>query len=518
MRYKQAKGFLTVVLVMTVMLFMGCIVENKTEQFTVTYDANDANASLSKPSDTVYLGDAVSSLPTVTKTPSGKKFGGFNTQRDGKGSSFSTSTTIYKNMTVYAVWKTLYTITYDENGGTLSKTSEIVAEGETVESLPTATTAPTGTLGGFNTLITGMGIPLTTDTRITGNMTVYAIWTNFNALDTSSSSSESKSIIVNGSDIYASGTKENASYTSLASLWKNDEYTQLTSNTSRSSYANALVNDGTNILAIGYQEIGSTTERAGYWTFNGSTNPWSELDTASGGNYFSRATSVTKNGSDLYISGFKQETSSSSTREGGYWDKNGDWVKIERGIDLNCNAIATDGTYMYLGGNQKYTNLPLVAGFWKYTMSTSSTEWIQVAANTDKKSEVTSLILQDSKLYMAGYQFNDSHSVAGYCVNEADSSSTVVTAWTALDSGTTISQATSIAFSDSKTYIGGFIYNEGGKAVAGYWIIDGSGKTWMPLGSGSYNSQVNSVYISGNQLYLAGKENSKAGYWVVSLT
>jgi|GEM_PF-5247125 len=91
--------------------------------FSVAYSANGASS-----------GFAPASVLTLTNSPSctvagntgsllktGYAFGGWNTAADGSGTTYQSGNTITveSDMTLYAMWQPVYTITYEPNGGSL---------------------------------------------------------------------------------------------------------------------------------------------------------------------------------------------------------------------------------------------------------------------------------------------------------------------------------------------------------------------------------------------------------------
>jgi uncharacterized repeat protein (TIGR02543 family) len=71
-----------------------------------------------------------------------------------------------------------HTVTFDKNSGDTEadpKTMEVV-DGEKVASLPTAPTKDGYALEGWNTKVDGSGDAFTTDTEVTADITVYAVW------------------------------------------------------------------------------------------------------------------------------------------------------------------------------------------------------------------------------------------------------------------------------------------------------------------------------------------------------
>jgi uncharacterized repeat protein (TIGR02543 family) len=151
--------------------------------YTVTFALNDgtgtiyATKTVTPPADSIGSG-AFPGNPSR----SGYNFGSWNTQADGGGSVFTASTTVDSSITVYALWNSYsYTVTFDTNGGDTeaNPTTKIVASpAATIDALPTPPTR-TANYGfvGWNTAANGSGTSFTAATTVSGNITVYALWT-----------------------------------------------------------------------------------------------------------------------------------------------------------------------------------------------------------------------------------------------------------------------------------------------------------------------------------------------------
>ncbi|MGI6225120.1 MAG: InlB B-repeat-containing protein [Peptococcales bacterium] len=74
---------------------------------------------------------------------------------------------------------TVYTVTFNKNGGDTEAdpTIKTVVSDETVDTLPMEPTRAGYTFSGWNTQADGSGTAFTVDTPVTGDITVYALWT-----------------------------------------------------------------------------------------------------------------------------------------------------------------------------------------------------------------------------------------------------------------------------------------------------------------------------------------------------
>lgn len=154
--------------------------------YTVTFDLNYG-------SNTQYDVKIVKEGKTVSKpsnpSRSGYSFKGWYVEKSG-GKQFDFKTGITSDLTLYAHWSsnissggddgsyipptTYYTVTFDANGGVASNSSLRIASGSAIGTLPTATWGGYTFLGWFTAAVGGTQI--TTSTRVTSDMTVYAQW------------------------------------------------------------------------------------------------------------------------------------------------------------------------------------------------------------------------------------------------------------------------------------------------------------------------------------------------------
>lgn len=112
-------------------------------------------------------------LPTPTRTGyTFKGWGTASTSTSGTTGSYTPTASV----TLYAVWQiNTYTVTFDGNGGTSSEASKTADYNTTISSLPTATKKNHNFVE-WNTAADGSGTAFTTSTKVTANITVYAIY------------------------------------------------------------------------------------------------------------------------------------------------------------------------------------------------------------------------------------------------------------------------------------------------------------------------------------------------------
>ncbi len=139
--------------------------------YTVRFDACGGKA----------VDSVLANYGTTISVPSTSRehysFVSWNTKSDGTGENLTESTVITGDVTYYAIWKVnSYTVTFNAQGGSCSTSSLSVVYNNTV-SVPTATKSYY-TFKGWNTKSDGNGYALTSTTKITENVTYYAIWTS----------------------------------------------------------------------------------------------------------------------------------------------------------------------------------------------------------------------------------------------------------------------------------------------------------------------------------------------------
>ena len=154
--------------------------------WTITYDKNGGD-SISKESEEINRGDKIASMPTGSKTQDYTytyPLDGWYTDPTG-GIKIDENSEITENMTLYAHWTPTYidyTITYNGNGGTPARASDVKYYNESVK-LPSATKSQTGThtysFAGWYTDVSGGTLvgAANADYVIGNTTTLYAHWT-----------------------------------------------------------------------------------------------------------------------------------------------------------------------------------------------------------------------------------------------------------------------------------------------------------------------------------------------------
>lgn len=149
-------------------------------KYTFTFDANGGSTPSSS-SITKAYNEAIGTLPTCSRAANNTytyAFAGwFDTAAATGGTKLTTTTKVTSNKTWYARWTATYknyTVTWNGNGGTPSKSSSSFHYNAALGTLPTATR--TGyTFKGWSTSASG-SVNVSTTTKVTGNVTYYAVW------------------------------------------------------------------------------------------------------------------------------------------------------------------------------------------------------------------------------------------------------------------------------------------------------------------------------------------------------
>ena len=155
-------------------------VTRATNRYTFTFNAN-GGSTLSSSSISKNYGEAIGTLPTCSRAADNTytyAFAGwFDTSATSGGTQLTTTTKVTSNKTWYARWTATYknyTVTWNGNGGTPSKSSSSFHYNDALGTLPTATR--TGyTFKGWSTSASG-SVNVSTTTKVTGNVTYYAVW------------------------------------------------------------------------------------------------------------------------------------------------------------------------------------------------------------------------------------------------------------------------------------------------------------------------------------------------------
>jgi uncharacterized repeat protein (TIGR02543 family) len=170
-------------------------------QYTVTFDA-DGGSPVSPPTRMVPNGSSTGSSMPANPTKGGSVFGGWYTGQSGGGTKFTAGTTVTGNITVYALWTTQHTVTFDADGGSPTPPPQTVLDGNSVgvPNIPSNPSRTHYTFDGWYTGQNGGGTKFDGETQVNSDITVYAKWTNipytvtFNVNDGSGAAPQTRTV------------------------------------------------------------------------------------------------------------------------------------------------------------------------------------------------------------------------------------------------------------------------------------------------------------------------------------
>jgi uncharacterized repeat protein (TIGR02543 family) len=146
-------------------------------KYTVTFDAEGGSKVSAQ---NIENGSA----PELSNEPAkkGYQFGGWYTERDGKGTDFNVGTRVHEDITVYAKWIPEYTVTFDAGNGSTIAPKQIKS-GDSLEELLPSSLEKTGyRFDGWFTTESGGGTQFYSNTPVRDNITIYARWTSWESI------------------------------------------------------------------------------------------------------------------------------------------------------------------------------------------------------------------------------------------------------------------------------------------------------------------------------------------------
>ena len=148
-------------------------------EYAITYDPNEGNGEIV--TETATAGSSYT-IKDQSYTKTGYNLAGYNTQRNGSGTSYSIgqAITVTGNLTLYAQWALApRKITYYPNNGNGYTLTDTVLYGSTYAIRDMGYTRPGFTFAGYNTESNGSGVPYVIDQIITvsADLTLFAQWT-----------------------------------------------------------------------------------------------------------------------------------------------------------------------------------------------------------------------------------------------------------------------------------------------------------------------------------------------------
>jgi len=161
------------------------------QRYTITYNGNSNTAGAVPTDSTGYNLATLATVATAgTLVRTGYEFVSWNTASNGSGTTYTAGQqiTLSANLTLYAIWATRCTVTYNKNGATygwdqVDSTKYLSGSTFTVLEEGTLIKSGAGPFLGWNTAANGSGtnyIPGGIYT-ISGDITLYAVWASTSA-------------------------------------------------------------------------------------------------------------------------------------------------------------------------------------------------------------------------------------------------------------------------------------------------------------------------------------------------
>jgi uncharacterized repeat protein (TIGR02543 family) len=151
--------------------------------FSVTYDVNGATSGSAPAAQTGILSAVTISSNTGNLARTGYSFSGWNVQANGLGTSYSINTniTISSNLTLYARWIAVFSISYNSNGatsGTVPATQSNIIGSATIAANSGSLAKNGYNYAGWNTQANGLGTDFAVGSSVTptADLVLYAKW------------------------------------------------------------------------------------------------------------------------------------------------------------------------------------------------------------------------------------------------------------------------------------------------------------------------------------------------------
>ena len=181
----------TIILTVFIILCAGCdqTAGKGLKSFIVAFDKNnyDSDGTDAEPRIKIVRPPetTIDKLPEPPTRGLFYDFSGWNSEAEGSGYTFTASTQVSADMTVYAQWQYpayIYTVTFNKNNIDPNSTDAdplvkyVKSPATTIDSLPKLPTLPGFGFTSWNTRDDGSGIPFTSATPVAADITVFAQW------------------------------------------------------------------------------------------------------------------------------------------------------------------------------------------------------------------------------------------------------------------------------------------------------------------------------------------------------
>lgn len=299
-------------------------------------------------------------------------------------------------------------------------------------------------------------------------------------------------------DVYVAGTLDKSG-TYTATLWVNGDDVSVSSTTNMSS-ANAVFVAGSNVYTGGFELSGSEIPRcwmngaaislSGYTgnsrigsVFFGNGSIYASGFDLTGAVYWTDGSitslddgSNSGSGNAVFVSGTNVFVAGSEQLQAVYWMNyaTGKKALTSAANEAAANDISVSGDDVYITGHIWDTTMgpDYFAVYWKHSLNNWAADAEQILlTDGEHKSEATSIFVSGNDIYIAGYEFDNTigiqHRRAKYW---KQAMSSPVMQETTLTDGTYDAYAYSIFVSGDDVYVAGReLDGTGGQSVAKYW-------------------------------------------------
>jgi Rax2 C-terminal beta propeller domain/Secretion system C-terminal sorting domain len=178
------------------------------------------------------------------------------------------------------------------------------------------------------------------------------------------------------------------------------------------------------------------------------------------------------------------------------------------GVGGQVFALATDGTYLYVGGVFGTVGNVVAHGIAKYDLATKTWSPLDSAGVGVGNGAVTDILVNNGVVYISG-QFTTAGTTPAADIAEWNPA----TGWSALGTGLN-SNAWSMLYFGGSLYVGGSFTTAGGGTVNHIAKWDSSTSTWSGLGTGTNGTVYLGMVVVSGTLYAGGAFTTAGGVTV----
>jgi uncharacterized protein (TIGR02145 family) len=226
--------------------------------YTVTFNSNDGG--IAPDAMSADSGSTITLPGQQTLEKSNFSFGGWNTKNNGTGTNYAANSSyaVNGNVTMYARWIPVYTVTFNSNDGGIAPDAMSADSGSTITLPGQGNMTKEGyNLGGWNanSSSTTISCPANSSYLVMSNITLYAVWTEITyTLTTNVSPSYGGSVSRNPNQIsYTNGT----SVTVTATATSGNEFTRWSGASTSTIASITITMDGNKTLTANFTSNGS---------------------------------------------------------------------------------------------------------------------------------------------------------------------------------------------------------------------------------------------------------------------